>query len=138
MCASVLSLTYSIPAWLCLLACDSHRTSSLARPSSLACILPVQVSLVGLNALLALLHHSHFYQQVSAMLASFFPASVLQPVLVTSQVPLHSLDTSQSSLASTGEHRRWRWEQWGERSLGLFCLLNVIATCQVYIGYGSV
>ncbi|KAK7504713.1 hypothetical protein BaRGS_00004199, partial [Batillaria attramentaria] len=55
------------------------------------------VSLVGLNALLALLHHSHFYQQLSAMFVSFFPSTVLQPVLVTTEVPLHSLDSSQTT-----------------------------------------
>ncbi|XP_070189691.1 rotatin-like isoform X1 [Littorina saxatilis] len=59
------------------------------------------VSLVGLNALLALLHHSHFYPQLSAMLSSFFPSTVLQPVLVTTEVPLHSLDSSQTTVTST-------------------------------------
>lgn len=59
------------------------------------------VSLAGLSALLALLSHSHFYQQFAGMLGSFFPASVLQPVLVTTQVPLHSLDASLASATSS-------------------------------------
>ena len=66
-------------------------------------MLHLQVSLVGLNALLALLHHSYFYQQLAAMLSSFFPATVLQPVLVTTEVPLHSLDTSQATITSLGQ-----------------------------------
>ncbi|XP_076470158.1 rotatin-like isoform X2 [Babylonia areolata] len=72
------------------------------------------VSVVGLNALLALLHHSHFYQQLTAMLTSFFSSAVLQPVMVTTQVPLHSLHTSHSSSTASVCSTERREEQGGD------------------------
>ncbi len=58
-----------------------------------------QVSLTGLAALQALLHHSHFYQEVETMLSLYYPQPAIHPVSVAGfhsalTTPVGSQDTA--------------------------------------------
>ena len=57
------------------------------------------MSLTGLSALLALLHHSQFYQEVHTMLTIYYPQPAIHPVSVAGvnsplTTPLGSQDTA--------------------------------------------
>ena len=59
----------------------------------------LQVSLTGMSALLALLHHSQFYQEVQTMLTMYYPQPAIHPVSVAGvnsplTTPLGSQDTA--------------------------------------------
>ena len=64
-----------------------------------------QVSLVGLTALLALLHHSHFYQEMLVVFTNFYAQPTIQHVsaadlMMSSQL---SSASSESTMSTTGE-----------------------------------
>ncbi len=57
-----------------------------------------QVSLTGLAALLALLHHSHFYAELQTMLSMYYPQPAIHPVSVAGlRSPLATPTGSQST-----------------------------------------
>ncbi|KAL4234763.1 hypothetical protein ACF0H5_006405 [Mactra antiquata] len=57
-----------------------------------------QVSLTGLTALLALLHHCQFYREMTVLLSSYYPQPTIQPS-ITSE--LYQLSASASASEST-------------------------------------
>ncbi|XP_064598734.1 rotatin-like [Liolophura sinensis] len=57
------------------------------------------LSLVGLPALLALLHHSQFYQEMTVLCENFFPQPAIHPVSVASSPP-GSHATSQTTITT--------------------------------------
>ncbi|KAK2169790.1 hypothetical protein LSH36_7g17006 [Paralvinella palmiformis] len=61
-----------------------------------------QVSLVGLSALLALLHHSQFYHEMMVLLSNYYPQPAIHPVSVAGRSPQSSHHTSQGTLTTTG------------------------------------
>lgn len=60
-----------------------------------------QVSLVGLTALLALLHHCQFYREMTVLLSSYYPQPNIQPT-VTSEVYQLSASNSENTLSMLG------------------------------------
>ncbi|XP_060080267.1 rotatin-like [Ylistrum balloti] len=54
-----------------------------------------EVSLVGLTALLALIHHSQFYQEMLVLLCNFYAQPTIQPVSVL-EVPVSHLSSTES------------------------------------------
>ncbi|XP_050395156.2 rotatin [Patella vulgata] len=63
-----------------------------------------QMTLVGLPALLALLHHSQFYQQMVVLLSNFYPYASVQTVSVDmeTQLPTNESEVSSSAGSTTG------------------------------------
>ena len=61
-----------------------------------------QVSLMGLAALLALLHHSHFYREMSILLANYYPQPAIHPVSVAGGSPQSSPAMSQATMTTSG------------------------------------
>ncbi|XP_052063673.1 rotatin-like [Mytilus californianus] len=61
-----------------------------------------EVSLVGLSALLALLHHSQFYSEVLVMLSNFYAQPVIQPD-IWMQTSQQSPRSSESTFSSVGD-----------------------------------
>ena len=64
-----------------------------------------QVSLVGLTALLALLHHSHFYQEMLVVFTNFYAQPTIQHVSATDLMMSSQLSSasSESTMSTTGE-----------------------------------
>ena len=62
----------------------------------------LQVSLVGLSALLALLHHSQFYSEVLVMFSNFYAQPIIQPI-TWMQTVHQSPPSSNSSVSSVGK-----------------------------------
>ena len=60
-----------------------------------------QVSLMGLTALLALLHHSQFYREMSLVLSSYYPQPTIQ-ASVTSDLYKLSESASDNTLSVLG------------------------------------
>jgi len=60
------------------------------------------VSLVGLTALLALLHHCQFYREMTILLSSYYPQPNIQPA-VTSEVCQLSASNSENTLSMLGK-----------------------------------
>lgn len=81
--------------WYCLilvLPSDSHL-----------CIFG-QVSMAGLTALLALLHHMQFYQEIEVMMAKYYPQPAIHPVSVVeggAQTTPSGSDTTVSTLGKS-------------------------------------
>ncbi|XP_071091563.1 rotatin-like [Haliotis cracherodii] len=64
-----------------------------------------EVSLVGLTALLALLHHSQFYQEMMMLLASLYSNPTVQPVSVTMETQLPSTTSTDTTLSTSAGAR---------------------------------
>lgn len=62
-----------------------------------------QVSLTGLTALLALLHHCQFYREMTILLSSYYPQPTIQPS-VTSELYQLSASASESTLNVLGKY----------------------------------
>jgi hypothetical protein len=62
-----------------------------------------QVSLVGLSALLALLHHSEFYQEMMILLSNYYPQPAIHPISVVDSSPHNSAQGSQATLTTNGQ-----------------------------------
>ncbi|XP_013417729.1 rotatin-like [Lingula anatina] len=60
-----------------------------------------QVALVGTSALMALLHHSHFYQEMVVLLSSYYPYITVHPIKVASNSPGQVSTASQSTLTTS-------------------------------------
>jgi rotatin len=61
-----------------------------------------RVSLMGLPALLALLHHSHFYKEMSVLLNNYYPQPAIHPVSVAGGPALSSKASSQATMTTSG------------------------------------
>lgn len=60
------------------------------------------VSLVGLSALLALLHHSNFYQQMMVLLSNYYPQPTIHPVSVVGGSMGTTPGGSQATMTTSG------------------------------------
>ena len=58
-----------------------------------------------MDAVHAVIHHYGFYGQLSKMLSFFVSSPILQPVLVTTEIHLHSTDDTHPTSSSCGKIR---------------------------------
>ncbi|XP_046578265.1 LOW QUALITY PROTEIN: rotatin-like [Haliotis rubra] len=94
---------YQMMMVLCCISGVSGRSDSAVGVAAPHPVLPDDdgsVSLVGLTALLALLHHSQFYQEMMMLLASLYSNPTVQPVSVTMETQLLSTGNTDSTLST--------------------------------------
>lgn len=78
------------------------------------CIRNLQVSLVGLTALMALLHHSHFYQEMLVVFTNFYAQPTIQQISATELMisPHMSSVSSESTMSTSGKPNYVKMRDW--------------------------